>query len=137
MGIFATAKFNPGEIIAEYYGSIMGSDSSFDPIFNEEDKMVQIDSKYCVISRGPASRANDVVKWEPEKYNTPGYAIHKKSKKFPSQSGAKHNAKISIDSNQKAFLRATRAIEAGEEIYIDYGFEYWDFFYKYRLGEVK
>ena len=37
------------------------------------------------------------------------------------------------DQKQKAFLRATRDIKTGEEIFIDYGFEYWDFFYKEHL----
>jgi hypothetical protein len=48
----------------EYYGSVMSTANSYDEVFNEEDKMVQIDDKFCVISRGPASRANDIVKWE-------------------------------------------------------------------------
>jgi len=30
-----------------------------------EDKMVYLNDKYCVISRSPASRANDIVKWDP------------------------------------------------------------------------
>lgn len=28
--------------------------------------MVYLNDKYCVISRSPASRANDIVKWEPD-----------------------------------------------------------------------
>jgi len=54
----------------------------------------------------------------------------RKRQTFPTHANLKHNAKISIDQKQKAFLRATREIKSGEEIYIDYGFEYWDFFYK-------
>jgi SET domain-containing protein len=46
-----------------------------------------------------------------------------------------HNAKISTKDKQKVFLAATRKIQAGEEIHIDYGFEYWNFFYE--LNESK
>ena len=54
----------------------------------------------------------------------------RKKNQFPLHPGFKHNAKIQTDVHQKAFLKATRDIPAGEEIFIDYGFEYWDFFYK-------
>ena len=57
----------------------------------------------------------------------------RKKNQFPQHPGFKHNAKIQTDIHQKAFLKATRDIPAGEEIFIDYGFEYWDFFYKDHL----
>lgn len=45
--------------------------------------MVEIDKKYCVISRGPASRANDIVKWEPENYDSVLFKIFRKKGAFP------------------------------------------------------
>jgi hypothetical protein len=63
LGLFARGSFHKSEIIAEYYGSIMRTENSMDREFYNEDKMVQIDGDYSVISRGPASRANDTVKW--------------------------------------------------------------------------
>lgn len=54
---------------------------------------------------------------------------------FPTHSNCTHNAKINIESKQKAFLKATRPIKAGEEIFIEYGFEYWDFFYKEHISK--
>jgi SET domain-containing protein len=57
----------------------------------------------------------------------------RKRQTFPTHPNHTHNAKISIDQKQKAFLRATKDIKKGEEIFIDYGFEYWDFFYKEHL----
>lgn len=49
-----------GEIVCEYYGSILSNKGSED-VYDEEDKMMQIDSEYCLISRSPASRCNDIV----------------------------------------------------------------------------
>lgn len=43
MGIYAQLPITVGEIIAEYYGSVSSTAQSYDPHFNEEDKMVQID----------------------------------------------------------------------------------------------
>lgn len=65
IGLFATKKINVNEMIAEYYGAIMKTKHCMDKEFTYEDKMVQIDSDVCVVSRGPASRANDIVRWEP------------------------------------------------------------------------
>lgn len=93
-----------------------------DKEFWHEDKMVQIDQQYSVISRGPCSRANDIVIWQPEKYKEPIYEFYRKKKYLPKHLGVSHNAKITIVSFQKAFITATRKILAGEQIHIDYGF---------------
>ena len=63
MGLFAGRDIHKTELIAEYYGSVMRSENSMDREFASEDKMVLIDSAFSVISRGPASRANDIVRW--------------------------------------------------------------------------
>ena len=65
MGLFVAKDIHKTELIAEYYGSVMHSENSMDKEFAFEDKMVLIDNLYSIISRGPASRANDIVKWEP------------------------------------------------------------------------
>lgn len=72
--------------------------------------MVQIDGEYCVISRAACSRANDVVKWEPELYYSPFYQLMRKRNKLPKHEGKTHNAKLLICSKQKAFLSATTKI---------------------------
>ena len=43
----------------------MRTKNSNDKEFEDENKMVQIDEEYCVISRAPGSRANDIIKFEP------------------------------------------------------------------------
>jgi SET domain-containing protein len=35
-----------------------------------------------------------------------------------------------METKQKVFIKATRSIAPGEEILIDYGFDYWLFFYQ-------
>jgi hypothetical protein len=92
--------------------------------------MVQADQQHCLISRGPASRANDIVDFRPSEYLLPCFELYKADKLFPRIKGKTHNAKLSMERRQKVFLKATRSIEAGEEILIDYGFEYWLFFYQ-------
>jgi hypothetical protein len=64
-GLFATKPIFQGEYIVEYYGAIIPEKYSFTEPFLMEDKMVYLSNKYCVISRSPASRANDIVKWDP------------------------------------------------------------------------
>jgi SET domain-containing protein len=44
--------------------------------------------------------------------------------------GLERNASIRLMRKDKAFLVADRDIAAREEIYIDYGYEYWEFFFK-------
>lgn len=81
--------------------------------------MVQIDTQYCVISRGPASRVNDIVKWEPERYkNDEIYNLYRKKNSFPFVAGVSYNAKIMIADKQKVFLSATKNILPEEEIHI-------------------
>lgn len=76
--------------------------------------MVQIDADYCVIGRGPASRVNDIVKWEPERYkNDEMYNLYRKKNSFPLVACANYNAKITIEDKQKVFLSATKGILAG------------------------
>jgi 3-methyladenine DNA glycosylase AlkC len=94
-----------------------------------EDKMVYLSEKYCVISRSPASRANDIIKWEPEHFVHPRNQHNREHKLLNLIEGLNRNASIKVVGKDKAFLMAERNIKANEEIYIDYGFEYWQFFF--------
>jgi hypothetical protein len=40
MGLFATKDIEKGEIIAEYYGSILMNEASESTVFNQESKMM-------------------------------------------------------------------------------------------------
>lgn len=58
--------------------------------------MVEIDKEVCVISRGPASRANDIVKWEPDNYNSVLFKMLRQKSMFPTHNQYKINARIAI-----------------------------------------
>lgn len=44
--------------------------------------------------------------------------------------GFRYNARLSKESPHKVLIKALREIEAGEEVFVDYGFEYWESFYE-------
>ena len=96
MGLFATAELSKGEIVAEYYGTVVSDKSSESSKFDNEDKMVMADKEYCLMSRGPASRANDIVDFRPEDYLRPCFQDYRERSRFPSIKGASHNAKLSM-----------------------------------------
>lgn len=79
-----------------------------------EDKMVYLSDKYCVISRSPASRANDIVKWDPLYFWSKENENNRKQKKLPLIEGLTRNASIKLASKDKAFLMASRDINPGE-----------------------
>ena len=56
--------------------------------------------------------------------------MYRKLKKLKVYPNKKHNGKICIFEKQKAFLVASQPIKAGEEIYVSYGFDYWDYMLK-------
>ena len=113
MGLFATAPFVPGELILEYYGSVIDAKYSNDPPFTLEDKMVQIDEEYSVVSRGPSSRVNDIVKWEPTLPQSSLFGMFKKRRSFPIHANLHHNARLQSLASHKAFIVATRHIGVG------------------------
>jgi hypothetical protein len=40
LGLFASSEFSKGELVAEYYGSIVTAKNSESSVFDSEDKMV-------------------------------------------------------------------------------------------------
>jgi hypothetical protein len=58
--------------------------------------MVEADKEHCLISRVPASRANDIVDFRPSDYLLPCFELFKANKQFPNINGMTHNAKLSI-----------------------------------------
>jgi hypothetical protein len=96
MGLFATADLTKGEIVAEYYGAVVTDKNSESSKFDNEDKMVMADKEYCLVSRGPASRANDIVDFRPQDYLRPCFQDYRERRKFPSLKGMSHNAKLSM-----------------------------------------
>lgn len=112
--MFATQAISKGEVVAEYYGSIVSAGGSEDEALNEEDKLVEMDKEYCVIGRGLAARANDIVRFDPADYLSPSFAAYKASRQFPLLGGRSHNAKLSVEGKGKVWVKAVREIGAGE-----------------------
>ena len=77
-------------------GSVITSDKNFAKEFDHEDKMVQVDETYSIICRGVASRANDIVKFEPSKFKDAIYTIMRKKKEFPIYGQYAYNAQFSM-----------------------------------------
>ncbi len=50
---------------------------------------------------------------------------------FPKLKGFNYNAHQKVNGD-KIFLHATKDINNGEEIYFDYSFDYWKWFYDYQ-----
>lgn len=61
LGLFARKDICQGEIIGEYYGSMVSYEASESTIFNDEQKMMELLEGYCIIGRCPVSRINDIV----------------------------------------------------------------------------
>lgn len=113
LGLFASREMSKGEYICEYYGSVTTAKHSENAVFNDEDKMVQLDEEYCIISRAIASRANDIIAFNPADYLTNRFNEDLTNKQFPLLSGKNHNARLSTESKQKVFIKAKRDIRAG------------------------
>ena len=96
MGLFATSPISKGEVVSEYYGSIVTVPDSENEVLNEEDKLVEMDKDYCVIGRGLAAKANDIVRFEPSEYLSPSFYGYKANRQFPLLRGKVHNAKLSV-----------------------------------------
>ena len=58
--------------------------------------MVYLNEDYCVVSRGPASRANDPIVWEPQKYDSLEYKMLRKKKTYKAHPNCERNAKITL-----------------------------------------
>ena len=135
-GLFAKKIFKNDEIIGEYRGHIVDSEKSNDPIFDYETKMLTINDKYVMLGRSIVAYANDCVKYDYKKYGTKDYEEWIKKEDFPKIEGCEYNADIKFKGN-KAFLVAIKEIKVNDEIYLDYGFNYWKVFYEYYDGEGK
>ena len=75
--------------------------------FEREDKMVCINNQHCILGRSIASRANDIVIYQPVMYGSDTYKEWIKKKEFPKYGNKQYNSYINIIGN-KAFLTASK-----------------------------
>ena len=127
-GLFAKKTFEKGEIISEYKGPIIGTKSNEDSMYDNETKMVEINENYTILGRCIAAYANDCVDYR-EGVSKKDYDKWVINREFPKIKGCNYNAKFKMKEN-KAFLVAKEQITPGEEIFLSYGFAYWNFFFK-------
>lgn len=90
--------------------------------------MVSVNSKYNILGRTIVAKANDIIKYEPKNYMSEEWVKLRTERKIPDLEGFTRNAEIQVIEKDRVFLVSTKDIEPGEEIYIAYGFDYWDFF---------
>lgn len=114
-GLIATAPFKRGETIVEYTGEVIDK--------READRREAAGNRYIMCA------ASDVFIDGSKRKNVGRYLNH----------SCRPNAFIR-DRNRRVFYVAKRAIQAGEEITVNYGKEYFDLFLKEsgcRCGEEK
>ena len=129
-GLFAKRTFQEKEIIGEYRGPIVEASNSDDPVFDYEDKMLDLNEKYVLLGRSAVAYANDCIDLKLEKYGSEEYRQWIEKEEFPKHKNCEYNAEFQFKAN-KVFLVSKREIKEGEEIFLSYGFEYWKVFYEY------
>lgn len=76
--------------------------------------MVAVSSKLCVLGRTAVAKANDIVRFEPQNYETPEFKEARALKQVPDLPGYQRNAEIQVIEKDRVFLMATKNIAAGE-----------------------
>lgn len=127
-GLFALKDFENEDIIAEFRGPVVDSNTIGDKMFDDEINLVYLNEKYSILCRSIAGFCNDCIKF-PQKMTKEEYRNWVKYEEIETHLDCKYNAFIDIRKN-KAFLVAMQEIKQGEEIHIYYGFDYWDPFFK-------
>ncbi len=119
-GLFTKTEIPKGTVIVEYKGRI----TTWDEIKHEDGKngyLYYINSKR-VINAKPNIKtfgryANDARGWSRAE-------------------GLRNNAEY-IEKNKRCFIKSTRKILKGEEIFVGYGREYWEMMKKLNHGKKK
>lgn len=132
-GLFVSRDFAENEILGEYRGPVLFTkeidSGSFDEILKNERNLLQVNEKVSILGRSIVSAANDCVNFQRNEYLSGKYAEWLEKRWFPNHAGCEYNARLQIYGN-KAFLVTIERISQGNEVFFDYGFEYWKSFYE-------
>lgn len=115
IGLFATKEFKKGQKIADYRGRIMSQ--------AEYDKLDNWEGVY-----GVEIKKGEVMNADTTQDGLGRYANHCRPKNIRAKHCKGNNAKISIShrgDDPKVSLKATKKIRPGQEIYVNYGPNYW------------
>jgi hypothetical protein len=108
-GLFTAIAIYKDEIVAVFKGEILSDSEAANRVQNNNDQyfMNLLNGKIldCKNTECFAKYANDATGFSKSEY--------------------KNNAKISLDDEGNVCLIATRKIKSGEEIFCDYGKQYW------------
>lgn len=121
-GVFALEPIREGELIAEYDGYFMGNDVSVE----EANISFNIGEELVLVGDNIAAKINDNCKFEPIP-DSEAYEIYR-TLNIPRHQDKPINCvfdKHGSGGFTRVFVYATRNIEPGEELYLDYGPYYW------------
>ena len=110
-GLFTKVPIKKGEKIIEYRGKIIKWKQYLKAVDNDKDGyLFFIDDNRCI-----------------DAYDTPEHKARyaNDARGLSRYKGLTNNSVYEVESN-KCFIVATKKIEAGQEIFVDYTKEYWD-----------
>ena len=103
-GLFSKVSLKPGDTIGEYTGKILTDEQTNTEPYVDSDYILWICTDYNILGEGPLS-------------NHTRYINH----------SAEPNSRIVTSTRwKKARIEAIKEIQPGEEIFIDYGPDYWE-----------
>ncbi len=108
-GLYTAVKIFKDEIISLFQGELINS--------SEQRKRISENKNAYFISL-PNGRVLDSM-------NTPCFAKYANDANGSQKSAFKNNAFITLNENDQACIVAKRTIKPGEEIFCDYGPQYW------------
>ncbi len=115
MGLFAGKSYRKGDRIIEYTGEVLDK-LEYEARYGKEEL-----GKYVLrATRGCYIDAKDPEKSGPARYVNDCRRCDKKEGACPG-----NNVRAQVQPSKKAFLYATKAIAPGDELFWNYGNEYW------------
>ncbi|MDH5408920.1 MAG: SET domain-containing protein-lysine N-methyltransferase [Gammaproteobacteria bacterium] len=112
-GLFAKVEVGPGDTIGPYTGMVMTDDEVNSPPYVDSDYVLWICKDHNIVGEGPKANYVRFINHHDEP-----------------------NCHIVVSTRwKKARIEAIKHIQPGEELFIDYGPEYWENFEGYKSPE--
>jgi len=112
LGLFAKFTVRPGDTIGQYTGIVLTDDEVNSPPYVDSDYVLWVCKDHNIVGEGPLA-------------NHTRYINHH----------AQPNAHIVTSTRwKKARIEAIEIIYPGQEVFIDYGPDYWEFFAAKKLA---
>ena len=127
-GVFAKRFIPKGEKIIRYRGRILNGDQVMIENNYVKDRLFQlrfshdVKENLFIFNDGLASKINDNIKFE--KYSAEDVTNYLERRQFKRHENTKLNCKFEVKKN-RVYTIATQDIYKDEELFLDYGFNYW------------